>query len=211
VCAKRTKDNAQDDSGLWAEVAKTITPANREDVLFTDPSIKAKAQKPRKSEAQKPLGAGGAPLKPAIKTNKTAEIRPDEIRPADLRSSVPVMRAGIDNASARRLTKGSFEIDERLDLHGKTEVMAHKALLQFVQRASRSGARTLLIITGKGAGGQGVLRRKVPEWLKEYPLKPHILAISQASPKDGGGGALYVRLRRSRDSDFRADFRGDIL
>ena len=200
MCAKRTKDNAQDDSALWAEVAKTITPANREDVLFTETSIKAKAQKPRKSEAQNPLGAGGAPLKPAIKTNKTAEIRP-----ADLRSSVPVMRAGIDNASARRLTKGSFEIDERLDLHGKTEVMAHKALLQFVQRASRSGARTLLIITGKGAGGQGVLRRKVPEWLKEYPLKPHILAISQASPKDGGGGALYVRLRRSRDSDFRGD------
>ena len=173
--------------------------------MLVDPSAKAKAQKPPKSDGKKPAAfGGGAPLKPAIVTNKTAEIHP-----ADLRSSVPVMRAGIDNASARRLTKGTFEIDERLDLHGKTEVMAHKALLQFVQRASRSGARTLLIITGKGASGQGVLRRKVPEWLKDYPLKPHILAISQASPKDGGGGALYVRLRRSRDSDMRPDFRGD--
>ena len=210
MCAKRTIDKAiikktgrnkerdQDDSTLWAEVAKTITPADRDDVLFTDRGATAKAKKPPKSEAKKPVSADGAvPLKPVIKT-KT----PPEVRPADLRSSVPVMRAGIDNASARRLTKGSFEIDDRLDLHGKTEAMAHKALLQFVQQASRFGARTLLIITGKGAGGQGVLRRKVPEWLKEYPLKPHILAISQASPKDGGGGALYVRLRRSRQGDF---------
>lgn len=210
MCAKRTidkaiikktgrhKDIGQDDSNLWAEVAKTITPADREDVLFVDPSTKAKSQKPQKAEAKKPVKAGGGGLvKPARAAKANAEVRP-----ADLRSSVPVMRGGIDNASARRLTKGSFEIDERLDLHGKTEVMAHKALLQFVQRASQSGARTLLIITGKGAGGQGVLRRKVPEWLKDYPLKPHILAISQASPKDGGGGALYVRLRRNRQGDI---------
>lgn len=210
MCAKRTidkaiikksgrgKDLGQDDSTLWAEVTKTITPADRDDVLFTDPSAKAKPQKPPKSDTKKPATAGaGASLKPAMPPKASAEINP-----ADLRSSVPVMRAGIDNASARRLTKGSFEIDERLDLHGKTEIMAHKALLQFVQRASRSGARTLLIITGKGAGGQGILRRKVPEWLKDYPLKPHILAISQASPKDGGGGALYVRLRRSRQGDI---------
>lgn len=209
MCAKRTIDKAiikkaggnkqtgQDDSMLWAEVAKTITPANREDVLFSDPSAKAKPKKPSKSEAKKPVvSGGGVPLKPAIKTKTTVEVRP-----ADLRSSVPVMRAGIDNASARRLTKGTFEIDERLDLHGKTEVQAHKALLQFVQQASRSGARTLLIITGKGSGGQGILRRRVPEWLKDYPLKPHILAISQASGKDGGGGALYIRLRRSRQGD----------
>ena len=110
------------------------------------------------------------------------------------------MRAGIDNASAKRLTKGSFSIDDRLDLHGRSEAQAHKALMQFVQQAARNGARTLLVITGKGAMGQGVLRRKVPEWLKEYPLKSHVLAISQASGKDGGGGALYVRLRRQRDS-----------
>ena len=210
MCAKRTIDKAiikktgqnkeigQDDNTLWEEVAKTITPANRDDVLFTDPSANSKPKKAQKPSAKHADATGsGVPVKPAIKTKPAPEVHP-----ADLRSSVPVMRAGIDNASARRLTKGSFEIDDRLDLHGKTEVMAHKALLQFVQRASRSGARTLLIITGKGAGGQGLLRRKVPEWLKDYPLKSHILAISQASPKDGGGGALYVRLRRSRHGDI---------
>ena len=57
------------------------------------------------------------------------QIHPPKIicnqrKPADLRSSVPVMRAGIDNASAKRLTKGHFDIDETIDLYGKTEALA---------------------------------------------------------------------------------------
>ena len=187
MCAKRTPS----DTDLWAEVIKTVTPANREDVLHAQSQQAPSAPKPKKSKTV-------AKKSQTLVTNKLP-AKVTEVRPADLRSHVPVMRAGIDNASARRLTKGNFEIDDSLDLHGKTEAMAHKTLLQFVQTASRRGARTLLVITGKGADGKGVLRRKVPEWLKEYPLKPHILAISQASPKDGGGGALYIRLRRSRD------------
>ena len=189
MCAKRTID----DTDLWAEVTKTVTPAKRDDVM---PLAKTQVKKPASALAEaKKDKKGSSVMKPAIMTQIKAETKP-----ADLRSAQPIMRAGIDNASARRLTKGHFEIDATIDLHGKTEVMAHKALLQFVQNASRQGLRTLLIITGKGARGEGLLRRKVPEWLKDYPLKPHILAISQASPKDGGGGALYVRLRRARQT-----------
>ena len=187
MCAKRTID----DNNLWAEVTKTITPANRDDVLprtTTAKTAKLKAALSKKTKTAISPAPKGAKQAPSV-----------QINPADLRSKAPVMRAGIDKASARRLTKGHFDIDDTIDLHGKSEAMAHKALLQFVQSANRQGARTLLIITGKGAAGQGVLRRKVPEWLKEHPLKPLILAISQASPKDGGGGALYVRLRRARD------------
>lgn len=189
MSAKRTDD----DTNLWAEVIKTITPAKRDDVLFPpEKPVKAKAKSAKQS---KPLTKASASSlsRPAIKTTQRQQVRP-----ADLRSSVPFMRAGIDNASAKRLSKGHFDIDETLDLHGKTEIMAHKALSQFVVSAHRRGVRTLLIITGKGDKGQGLLRRKVPEWLKEDPLKPLILALSQANPKDGGGGALYVRLRRQR-------------
>ena len=186
--AKKTPPS--DDFDLWAKVTKTVTPANREDVLFADTTKKAPLKSPgsqKKQNSQKQV----APPKiaPIIKTS---------VKPADLRFAEPQKRAGIDNASARRLTKGHFAIDEMIDLHGKTEAMAHKALVQFVLSASRNGARTLLVITGKGAKGQGVLRQKVPDWLQEPPLKSHVLAISQASPKDGGGGAYYVRLRRMR-------------
>ena len=189
------QSGTSDDHDLWAEVTKTVTPADREDVmpLAKQPrgplEAKTTAKKPRQKKA--PVASAKRPIS-SKSTLGTA------VHPADLRSAEPYMRAGIDNASARRLVKGVFEIDDQIDLHGQTEAQAHRQLQQFILRASSRHLRTLLIITGKGAQGMGVLRRKVPEWLKDEPLKSHILAISQASPKDGGGGALYVRLRRQR-------------
>ena len=183
-----SQSGSSDDNALWEQVAKTVTPANRDDVLVQ--TSKKSAKKTLAKKQPKPKAANPAIARPVVKTL---------VNPADLRFDKPAFRAGIDNASAKRLTRGSFVIDETIDLHGQTEVQAHKALLHFVQQAVRGGARTLLIITGKGAMGKGVLRRKVPDWLKDYPLKSHVLAISQASAKDGGGGALYVRLRRQRE------------
>ena len=54
---------------------------------------------------------------------------------------------------------------------------------------------TVLIVTGKG---QGILKDAVPRWLNESPNRGRILLVAQAQPKDGGGGALYVLLRRRR-------------
>lgn len=194
------QSGTSDDHELWAEVTKSITPADREDVLplAKKPSdssdVKQTASKIGKKKLSKKTGTRLSNQGQTIA--KSVSARP--VNPADLRSAQPHMRAGIDNASARRLVKGVFEIDDQIDLHGQTEAQAHRQLQQFILTSSSRHLRTLLIITGKGAQGQGVLRRKVPEWLKDEPLKSHILAISQASPKDGGGGALYVRLRRQR-------------
>ena len=189
------QSGTSDDHDLWAEVTKTVTPADREDVipLAKQPRHPSEAKTTAKKTRQKkpPVTSAQRPI-----ASKSTLGTP--VHPADLRSAEPYMRAGIDNASARRLVKGVFEIDDQIDLHGQTEAQAHRQLQQFILRASSRHLRTLLIITGKGAQGRGVLRRKVPEWLKDEPLKSHILAISQASPKDGGGGALYVRLRRQR-------------
>ena len=178
--------SGESDDELWAKVTQSVTAANRDDVIFKKPKKAPKAKTPKAAKpANIPTASGTAPKAP-----KPA------IQPADLRLAE---RAGFDKASARRLTRGSFEIDDRLDLHGMSEAIAHRALLRFVKSSHLLSYRTLLIITGKGAQGQGVLRRKVPQWLKEPPLNDKVLAITQASPKDGGGGALYVRLRRKRD------------
>ena len=59
-------------------------------------------------------------------------------------------------------------IDARLDLHGRTQSEAHAALLRFLRRAQANGAKTVLVITGKGGdrdGERGVLKRQVPLWL----------------------------------------------
>lgn len=108
--------------------------------------------------------------------------------------------ANVDRRTAERLRRGKLVIDDRIDLHHHTQDEAHRALTQFILGASGAGCRCVLIITGKGAVSQGggVLRRQVPHWLNLPPLRPCVLAISQAKPEHGGAGALYVLLRRRR-------------
>jgi DNA-nicking Smr family endonuclease len=83
-----------------------------------------------------------------------------------------------------------------LDLHGLSREAAHERLTAFVQSRWAAGARAILVITGKGARGDGVLRREVPHWLAQTPLRELVAGLSEAHPKRGGAGALYVVLRR---------------
>jgi DNA-nicking Smr family endonuclease len=45
-----------------------------------------------------------------------------------------------------------------------------------------------------------VLKSAVPRWLEEAELRQQILAIAPAQPRDGGAGALYLLLRRRRET-----------
>jgi DNA-nicking Smr family endonuclease len=93
-----------------------------------------------------------------------------------------------------------------IDLHGMTQAEAHSVLIQFLYRAQASGHAIVLVVTGKGSGGlsdvtdshRGVLRRMVPHWLTLPDLRAVVLGFEEAGPRQGGGGALYVRLRRPR-------------
>jgi DNA-nicking Smr family endonuclease len=106
--------------------------------------------------------------------------------------------AGIDRANAERLKRGKHPVEARLDLHGMTQEEAHRALAHFIRRAREGGKRCVLVITGRGGPGGGVLRAAVPRWLDQPEFRPHLLAIAAAQPRDGGAGALYVMLRRTR-------------
>lgn len=106
--------------------------------------------------------------------------------------------AGVDRANAERLKRGRHAIEARLDLHGMTQAEAHRALAVFIRGARAAGKRCVLIITGRGSIGGGVLKAAVPRWLDEPEFRPHLLAIATAQPRDGGNGALYVMLRRTR-------------
>lgn len=102
----------------------------------------------------------------------------------------------LDRKREKAMREGNIEIDARLDLHGKTQVEAFEALMRFVRRHAGNGARMLLIITGKGSRGDGVLRRHLPQWLAQLPEAKRILAIRPASIAHGGDGAFYILLRR---------------
>jgi len=110
--------------------------------------------------------------------------------------------AGIDRRTADRLRRGKLAIEGRLDLHGSFQDDAHRMLNGFIVNSAAAGRRVVLVITGKGriSEGGGVLRRNVPQWLRMSPCAPHVLAIVPAQPQHGGAGALYVMLRRKRES-----------
>ncbi len=170
---------SQDERVLWTTVTRSIAPLRDgvEPELETEPGF---AEKSRPSARKaKPIEAP-APAKPAP---------PPSLTPLSRR-----MR--------RSVARGKEAIDARLDLHGLTQAQAHSALLRFLRDASTREARLVLVITGKGARGdgeRGVLKRQVPHWLALPEFRSLVVGFEDAGVRHGGEGALYVRLRRPRE------------
>ncbi len=111
-------------------------------------------------------------------------------------AKTPAPLKPLTQREANRLRKSHPVIEATLDLHGLTKLDAHAQVAAFIARQSRAGKRHVIIITGKGRDGVGVLRTHVPHWLNEAPLRPLISALAYASPEKGGAGVLHVLLKR---------------
>lgn len=179
---KRRRGTLTDeDRNVWAHVARTARPMPGKKA----PALPEPISEPRNDRTSEISAAPSA-----------ARIMPK------VRVLPPL--AGLEKRMRRDVTRGNRAIDARLDLHGMRQAEAHQALLAFVHRAHHSGARLVLVITGKGGGldargeERGVLRRMVPHWLAEPGLRRIILGYEEAGLPHGGEGALYVRLRRER-------------
>jgi DNA-nicking Smr family endonuclease len=107
----------------------------------------------------------------------------------------------IERPVHKKIAKGRVTIDARIDLHGMTQQIAHRALYNFLTDAYLCGDRHVLVITGKGtsSGGRGILRQVVPEWFKNPDFKELVSGFRSSAQHHGGDGALYVRLRRKHD------------
>jgi len=177
----RKSGTSDEDRALWQHVTKSVRGYEKR---HPDAGEKRKPPPPAKAK----LPAAKKPAAPTAAT--TAKIR---VTPAP-RQPLP------DDGTARDLKKKKWPIDKTIDLHGMTQTAAHQALLRFVTLAVRQEKRTLLVITGKGSrlAGGGVLRRLLPLWLEEPPLRAHVLACTHARTEDGGEGAFYVRLRKKK-------------
>ncbi|MDE2463800.1 MAG: Smr/MutS family protein [Alphaproteobacteria bacterium] len=129
--------------------------------------------------------------------------------PRTPRAAASVSPSGVDGRTRARLKRGDLEPEARLDLHGLGEAAAHRALSAFLRQVSSRGMRLVLIVTGKGLKEtadpapelldrrRGVLRQLTPRWLKEPELARYIAEVQPAHRRHGGGGALYVYLRKS--------------
>ena len=180
-------DPGDDDAELWRVVTGGIEPlkSNRKRAPAPRPPAPAAAKPIAKVEQTRPT-----PVKATPPPQRSTALPPlDKVRPA-----------GIDKRTAERLKRGKLGVEARLDLHGLTQAEAHRRLDHFLAEAYDGGVRMAIIITGKGRISQdgGILRQMVPRWLNQPPNRGRVVAISEAQPKHGGTGALYVRVKKKR-------------
>ncbi len=107
------------------------------------------------------------------------------------------------------LGKKSINRKERFkfDFHGYTLDDANKKVKEIIISCSKNKYREILLITGKGShstSGEDTyvssdlskLRYSVPEFIgSDNELKNYIISIEEAEKKDGGDGAILIKLK----------------
>ena len=183
-------DDLVPDGELWERVAQAVEP------LHARPY--RKSERPLKQPSSEP-GTRSALATLAPPSSAAAE---------------PPALTGLERRLAQKLLRGQVQYEAKLDLHGLGAGEARTRLATFLKAARSKNRRLVLVVTGKGASPfarhtlhgdshyhaperQGRLRRLVSDWLHEPEFRVHISGFQPAHPKHGGGGAYYVRLRRS--------------
>ena len=99
----------------------------------------------------------------------------------------------------------------KFDLHGFTLDDANNKVREIVTNCVSQNYKEILLITGKGIHSKsdedtyvskdlGKLRFSVPEFLKnDELLSNYILSIEDAQSKDGGGGAIIIKLKNLKN------------
>ncbi|UGY18708.1 Smr/MutS family protein [Bradyrhizobium septentrionale] len=183
--SRRKRALSEEERALWESVAKQVKPLRKR-------AAAAKAHAAASDPATHHAAAKPIPVKPVNSVKAAPPPRPQ----------APPL-APIGRRERAKLSRGRQEIDARLDLHGMTQIRAHRVLFTFLQRAHSDGLTFVLVITGKGKVGgldseRGVLRRQVPEWLSLPEFRSLVVGFEEAHIGHGGEGALYVRVRRAR-------------
>ncbi len=108
-------------------------------------------------------------------------------------------RIDIDPREVRRLRRGAYSIDGRLDLHGLTAGEARREVESFVRKRRGDGDRVVALIVGRGnhsPRGIGVLRGEIAAWLSQGPVAHHVAAFASAPEDEGGPGVVLALLAR---------------
>jgi DNA-nicking Smr family endonuclease len=173
----------EEEARLWASVARSVRPL---------PGRRVPAA-PEPAAAANPVGTGADAPTPSPPVPEAA----GRAGRAGVRPGLAPLHP-IERPVRRKLAKGRLAIDDRIDLHDKTEAVAHYALLGFLRHARATGSRHVLVITGRGSspGSVGALRRALPHWFDTPDFRALVAGFEPAARPHGGEGAFYVRLRR---------------
>ena len=169
-----------DEAELWAKVTSTIRPLSRD-------SIDRSVLSPSAPIATMPKPRGRLPSP----------------RPSDPAPNPPKTLHGatLDGSWDRRLGSGRIQPDRTIDLHGHSLDRAWQAIDLGLERAIAAGDRIILLITGHQRHGEpplerGRIRAAVHDWLAVSRHALRIAAVRGAHPRHGGGGSLYIILRK---------------
>ncbi|MDR1597772.1 MAG: Smr/MutS family protein [Holosporales bacterium] len=142
-------------------------------------------------------------------TEKATRIKHDTVpvkmtpARANLRISVDTLLAehaphldgscfGLEHLQQRKQKKRIVP-EGHIDLHGFTQVDAANALRRFLYVSQLHSKSWVKIITGKS----GVLKQTVPILLQQF--SEFVSGYAEAPRDDGGAGALYVRIRKTKN------------
>ena len=169
-----------EEAELWARVTATIRPLSRE-------PLKA----PPAAEADRPKTSLVPPVVQKPKPTALPKAAPTPPRPGTT----------LDGTWDRKLRSGSIQPDRIVDLHGLNLDGAWRAIDLALERAETDGDRVILLITGHHRSGEppvqrGRIRAAVHDWLAVSRHAGRIAAVRGAHPRHGGGGSLYIVLRR---------------
>jgi DNA-nicking Smr family endonuclease len=138
--------------------------------------------------------------------NHESEVmeRPEDFPPWQLTEPTQLLQAnesifhakpGVQPRTLKQLKRGTYPMGAELDLHGRTRKQADAALHNLITHAQQQRIRGLRLIPGKGqrTSNYALMKSHLCHWLTQ---DERILAFCTATPSDGGGGALYVLLRK---------------
>ena len=109
-----------------------------------------------------------------------------------------------DNQNQRNIRKERF----KFDLHGFTLEEANSKVREVITYCVEKQYKELLLITGKGihstnegdtyvSKNLGKLKYSVPDFIKsDTELNSLIISINKAAIKDGGEGAILIKLKK---------------
>ena len=189
---KKIKKLKEEDLSLWEKITSTIQPliANKKFHISNDQSS-SESSPPEKImlhndnvvNNQKKITSNFNKLK--IKKN--------------------IEYTGIDRRTNQKMTRGNVEIEANLDLHGYNQIEAYDLLYNFLVKSHQEHLKLVLVITGKGRSINnndynqynevGILKTKLPIWLKEHKFFNIVNGYRFSHQKHGGAGAYYILLK----------------
>jgi DNA-nicking Smr family endonuclease len=171
---------------LWGVVTATVQPA------ATRRPAPVEGEVENRPLISAPIG------KAPPKFVKPSKVQPpvQAVAPKPKPKASPAAPGAIEPRRKHRIVKERDDLGARIDLHGLDQDAARAALHGFLLRAQAEGIRAVLVITGKGNLGDGILRKRTPDWLSEPVVRHAVAGVSEAARHHGGAGALYVALKR---------------